>query len=422
MHNYYTDQVIIIDIILFALSVFLSLLIILYIFLRNRAEKKYRHRLWEIKKNVYALAVSGAKLSGKTYPPFASNVMPRDLLDVEMNRARDSVFFNAAEQEIFRECFAMPDKIKRVESAALRGRDKWQRIEAILCLGYLGDKSALNIFKKTVFDKDEDVSYFTLMALGQVKTVDSARVLVDFFKKKRTARYKVVSVLEKFPSEITEEVMPLAKEKDPDVRFWALKLLARLGCRRRIKDIEKLTRDPVDKVRAAACECLGESGEKESASYIESCLADDSWLVRASAVKALSDLLKGASIERVMPLINDASLSVIKSVKNAMVANMESALPYLKNILQGQDELAKKVSIETLGISGYMGRLLRDLLGSDDARKKESRAVLEGIVHSHIHDGLVGAISTFQSSERQKILDEIRGIDETLAAEIKSKI
>ncbi|MCX5679059.1 MAG: HEAT repeat domain-containing protein, partial [Candidatus Omnitrophica bacterium] len=293
------------------------------------------------------LILSGTKLSANICAPFAGDSTPQQFLDVETNR--DSVFFNKNEQEAFRSCFKDPEKIKKIEKTAYKSFNKWRRIEAMLTLSYLDNKNAPAIFEISLQSKDDDIRYFSVIALGEMKSDSSARILVDLIRKDGFSRRKIVSVLESFPPEVTASyTIPLLKDNRPDVRFWALKLLSRLDPGKYLSVISMLVKDPSDEVRSAACECLGNTGKTGAAEALYSSLKDDSWVVRSAAVKALSNLLGNACLPKVTKLIKDNSLSVIYSVKEAMVAHIEAAIPYIERIMETDDKMAKIMCVEAL--------------------------------------------------------------------------
>lgn len=347
MHTYFTSQIIVIDAFL-ALSVAgLAILIIVYVAIMEGSARIRNNGLVNIKKNVYKFLLSGTKFSDNTCAPFAGNSTPQQILDVAMNR--DTVFFNKREQDAFRACYKVPEKLKIIESKALKARNKWRRIEALLSLSYLNDDNAPAIFNTAVKSKDEDIRYFSLIALAQMRNGQSAKILTGLLKNNNFSRRKIVSILENFPPDITSNyTIPLLKDRDKDVRFWALKLLSRLEPGKHLSLISALFRDHSEDVRSAVCECLGNSKDKAAADTLSLALKDGSWLVRSSAVKAFSQLLGSDSIPKVIGLLGDSSLSVLSAVKDVLAAHIDTAMPYIEKITAGDDRMAKLVCIEAI--------------------------------------------------------------------------
>ena len=306
--------------------------------------------LLNIKRNVYELALSEEK--DRTCLPVATKATPQQFLDVETNRNR-TVFFNSAEQEVFKRCFFSPSRLAKLGKTALKAGNKWRRIEALLALGYAQAESAVKILKSTILNKDGDISYFSIISLGQLKTPEAAKILLDFVKKSSFGRYKIASILESFPPEITGGVIELTKSHDPQLRAWAVNLLYKFKPVYYHKEIEALTKDESDDVRAAACRCLGKLAISSAKSALSKCLKDASWLVRSNAVIALSDAFGAECVGDIIGLINDGSISVIDSVKEVMSRHIEISLPYIEQILKQEDGFAKRTVSEALDKAGY---------------------------------------------------------------------
>lgn len=421
MYNYHTNVVWTIDIVLMAALVSISMAIIAYIMMKDYIANKRNRALLSIKKDVYELVLSGKPVSDKTCPAFIDATTLQQFLDVTTNRNREAIFFNESEQKAFRECFLSPEKISEMEKTAKKSRNKWKRIEAIAGLGYAGVSEAADIIRGSLYDKDEDVSYFSLLALGQIKTASSAKALIDFFKKNVHGRYKIASILESFPPSVVGEVAVLIDDPSPVIRAWGLKILSGFNPEGYIKKIESLTEDKHEEVRAAACECLGELKPDDVRSILVGCLKDDSWMVRSSGVRALSNAFGAPCIPDIMPLIKDNSLSVIDSVKTALAEHIETALPYIEKIFEEDDELAKKVSVEALGSGGYITEVFKNIVSGDSKKRAHATKFLQSMIRAHAHFGVEASLKHFDKDDRKKIFEVIESTDKAFAEHIDNK-
>ena len=351
MFNYHTDLVIGIDCALLMAYFVFALLLIMYVIIRDRHSRKRIERLLNIKNNLSRLFLSGDNAGLIT--PSITNATPSDFLDIETNRQKYNVFFNESEQQVFKEHFITADKIKTLESLAKGAGNKWLKVEAIVALGYTQDDSAPDILEKLLYDKDEDISYLSALAIGQISTMKSVSILMRFLKERPFLRRKIASILESLTLNITDEVIKFADDTDTDVRAWAIKLLSRSVSKEYIKKVEEKTEDPSPEVRAAACASLAKLNDKNCRKALVGLLKDDIWFVKMHAVRALSKIFGGEALPEIMRLINDGSLLVLESVKEAMVDNIDAALPYMNEILAGRDELAKKICKEAMELSGF---------------------------------------------------------------------
>jgi hypothetical protein len=176
-------------------------------------------------------------------------------------------------------------------------------------------------------------------------------------------------------------------------------------------EVKKLAEDNLAEVRAAACECIGMTGDDDDRKILVERLKDDSWLVRASAVKAISGLLGKGSVSIISGMIGDPSLSVIESVKRGLLSHIEEVMPYLERFLYEGDAIAKTVAVEILGESGKLASLLDTLVSGDSIGKPQAMRFLKGVIKSGVHTGLKDIVSQFEDEKRKKMLEIIVDVD-----------
>ncbi len=352
MQNYYPDLVWKIDKLLLLLLAFLVLSISIYILIQEFLLKIRGKNLLNLKNNIYELLLQ--KKGKSVCFTGIEKLTPKQYIDVVTNRSRWAVFFNEEEQEYFKRCFINQHNIVKIERLAKNSRNKWRRIEAMLALGFAEAPSALVILEKGLFSKDPDISYFSLLALGRIKTDLSLRILLAFLKKDTLRRQKVASILESFPPSAAEQIIKLTDEPEPELRFWAIKILLRFKPVKHIEKIKILCRDVDPNVRAAACECLGNIDGKEAQEQLIQHLKDESWIVRAQAARALSEAIGPGCVPYIVGLLSDNSLNVIEVVGDILMKNTKVALPYLEKLFTGDDDLAKRKATEIMVTSGFL--------------------------------------------------------------------
>jgi hypothetical protein len=412
MHNYYAEIVWAIDLVLIPIIALTCFVIFSCVLFMEHNWQKRRHSLLALKKNVYEMVLANNKEPGSAVCiPFISELTPQQYIDIETNRSIEAVFFNESEQKFFRSCFITPENINKLTDIVNKSRDKWKKIEAMLCLGYAQAESAIAILGGEVFSKDRDISYFSMISLGQIKTVESARILLDLLRKEPSGGYKIISLLEDFPKEITDDIVELTDYHDPIVQSWALTLLSKFVSKEHIKKLEKLTHNKSPEVRAAACDCLGNTETAEAGPALIACLRDDNWLVKNHAVYALSKTLKADAISHVIGLINDASWSVVDSVKDVMTRYIQASLPYIERFLANVEEVPKKYAVLALQNSGYLAKLLNDMVAGK-ASDPEVR-LLKSVVKSRLHAGLDAQLYKMDPDMRAKALDILMKMEGT---------
>lgn len=409
MYNYFTDIVVRSDLVLLVLAFFLIILILLYSLARINFENRRIKKLQAIKKDVYRLVLAEEEAS-KNDAFSAKYCSAQTFLDVAANRVKEGIFFNDAEQEIFKKLCLSETAIKKLLSTAAKSLHKWRRIEAMLALGYAGIAEALPILKKGLLNKDDDTAYFSAVSLSQIKNQESAKLLIEFLKKRPAYRYKIASFLGQFPQETASEIIRLVNDKDYLVRFWVPQIISNINDSSYISEIEKLTRDKHPEVRASACECLGVVGNESYVNSLRTCLKDEFWFVREAAIDSLERILGAGCIAMIVDLVKDNSWIVIDRVKKILAKDIETALPYLQNFISGEDELAKRISIEAIELAGYVKKLYEDLFAEDRA-KLRAVIILQNMIELNAK-GINLDLYDFSDAKRKQILNILKGIND----------
>lgn len=418
MQNYYPDLVWKIDKVLLIFLALLVLSTVIYIFVQELFSGIRRKRLLNIKKNIYELLL---KTQGKSaFFCGEGELTFKQFIDVMSNRFRWAAFFNEAEQENLRHFFINQDNMVKVERLARKSRNKWSRIEAMLALGFAGAPSAQVALEKGLFDKDPDISYFSLLALGRIKTDLSLRILLVFLKMNVLMRQKTASILEFFPPSAADRIIKLADDPDPELRFWALKILSRFKPVQYIEKIKVLSQEGDHNVRAAACECLGNIGGKEAQEILIKRLKDESWFVRVQAARGLSQAMGADCAQYIAPLLSDNSLNVVEAAGEILAKHSEASLPYLEKLLTGDDGLAKRKATEILATSGLIEKLVRGAL-KDNVSDSHQMELIAALIGTGAHYSIESAVLRLELPERLEMIGKIKSIDDGFARHLLGK-
>ena len=419
MYNYHADIIWGIDKILLGVTVLLAIFDILYVAFKEISESEATRKLAIIKRNLRDLARTGAEKVKNVCPVIMGKVTSQQFLEIA--RDKELTVSREFEKEL-RDCFMTSGRIGEIERVSQTSRNKWHRIQAIISLGYTNSPAAVEILKNSLVEKDEDVSYFSMLALGQLRDNSSAKILLDYLGSHRNSGNRIISLLDKFPSDIVSEALKATESGDPVVRFWAVKLISRFKSKSCLQRIEELTGDTSDDVRAAACECLGKIGSGEAKDTVVRCFSDKVWFVRMHAVRALSAILGKESIPEIVTLLKDKTWLVRDAVKKTMVHNIDAALPYLERLIHEGGDMLKKDCVEVLEDSGYLLILFKKLLSENAEAKNKAVNLLKEIMNSGAHLGLESALAGLGEETQKRILQIISDIDKALSEHIDKKI
>ena len=416
--NYHADLVWQIDLYLLILCIVLAMGVILCAALAEFWSDRKARRLERVRRNLLRFVLSDPEGAGRGKEG-AGRVTPLEFFEVLKNEKQ-----HVSEEitEKLRRYFADPDQFSRTVNMARRSRNKWRRIEALISLGYIGGETATGVLQNSLTDKDRDVAYFSVMALGKVKTPESARILLEAIGGRAFDGGRIISVLEDFPPFVSDEAALAMGHQDPLIRFWAVRLLMHFRPERLVRNIEKLAGDPSPQVRAAVCECLGKIGVSSSASVIRKQLHDPVWFVKRQAIKALSRLIGAECIPEISGFLADENIMVRDGVKKAMAHDIRASLSYIERGFQEGPLSLKKDYAEVVETSGYLTVIFSDLLFGEAPVKDRARLLLKGLLSSGAHVGIESLLSGFENESREAILREIAKIDGALAEHIRQKI
>ena len=260
MPNRFIEFISIVDIVLLWLLMLIASSIMILVMVKKRVERKRLYGLTTLVDTLRTIALLNPDTSKNTWPRLVSKTTFQQFFELTKNI--ETVLPHELEQRV-KDSFTA-ERIAAIEKQAKTSWRKWRKIEALLMLGYCNAPCAPAILKENITSRDEEVSYFSMVALGKIHTIESARVLLDFLTKHIFSGQKIVSILEKFPPGIVEEIIKKVDHSDPLVRYWALKLLIKFKPASHIERIIQRATDRSADVRSVSCECLGELGAPQA--------------------------------------------------------------------------------------------------------------------------------------------------------------
>ena len=420
MDGYYTQTIWHINYVLFVLSVVVSAMLVCYRLMKEKAEGRRRRRIQEIQNDLQSMVgLSADQAAMSRCVSLMKTIAPAELFEVVHNKATAPLVLS---KELSL-CVHSPERDELSEKIARRCRNKWQRIKALLVIGQLGSPNALEILSEALESKDADIAYFSLLALSQIKNAASASILFDAFRKRIASGYKVAAILEDFPEEEVEKLLPYLSDRDASVRAWALKIIGRRRvAARHLSEIVGLTGDHNADVRAAAYECLGNIGDFSVSATLEKGLKDSEWFVRLHALRALEKAGIENTLPSVVALLGDANWHIQEEAKNIVIKRPEGAMMCVEAFISGALPGAKAHCLEILQQTGCVIKILRDAMNEDGATHGKGMQLLKALLEAGAHFSLEEAMAELTQQEREKALQRIDALDAGKAAHIRMKL
>lgn len=418
-YAYFTQLIWTIDKAIFFITVTLAVFIIFYAITRTYCFEKTEQQLARIKKKIQVLALGGKEILLKTSPIILLKASPNQLFNIVKEDGK--VMPEQFRQSLQESLISSPQLIQ-VKKIAQKSRNVWKRIEAIYILSLISPDTALEILKTTIKNKNTDIRYFSLLALGEIKNNESAKLLLENLSNPSFSRHKILSLLENFPDNITEEVIKKIDDPNPLIRIWCIRLLSLFTKKQYLEKIIKLTYDKSAKVRAAASECLGKYGNPNARETLLKCLNDDVWFVKMHAARSLNMLFGKEYLKEISQLLTTKEWFLKETVKDILLQHFNDALPYIEQFMQSEDETMRQDCVEILESANYITMIFTDLLHHTSIFSVAQLRLLKAIVKIQAHLGIENALNTFGKIESGRILEIIGAFDPELKNHIENKM
>ena len=273
----------------------------------------------------------------------------------------------------------IPEKLRRLAS---RGT-KWHRVRAILLLGLLKDKQAIGLLRKLAVDKDIDIAFAAVSALGRYEDESNGRLLIGFLSSRyQIGGSRVASVLEGMPMDLSELLLATLHVGDASSQFWATTLLAKYPTAAVREALSKQLYSADANIRAAALDSLSKVGLPDMAETIMQRLDDPIWYVRAHAALACGQIgivEAGAKLiealgDPVWWVRHDSGYALELLLKKQRSQNDVSQIDIKEMLLttiHSDDKFARNMAAQILTNSGTLSELIeifsQDLEESKDA-------------------------------------------------------
>ena len=416
---YHTELVEKIDVALACATILSAFLITSYLFFIRISSGRKQHKLDRLTKNLGELTLAENKFMLDECVNLVRKASPFELFNI--SRQNNSLLRTKFSDE-FTICLTRAGKIEYAEKTASQCPNKWQRIEAIIIAASLHTPHILSILEQTVNDRDEDIAYFSMLALGEIQSADSVKLLVDLIRQRRFSGQKVAAVLEKFPPQIIPALIEHTADNNAQVRYWMLKVLTRFKPEGYTEQVLPFADDASDDIRAAACEFLGETTATQAVSVLTAKLDDRAWFVRLHAIRALEKITAADSLKHVFDVLDDKSWTIRNEAKNIAIKHITGSLPFIETLLKAGNDMQRHLCLEILDLSGYTRQIITRLGQGENARKEKDEVLFRSMVISGAFSGIVAAVKTMSDPEKDRIIDIVETIDQSKAQKIAQKL
>lgn len=230
----------------------------------------------------------------------------------------------------------------------------------------------------------QDAATRSLISIGGEVT---AWMVLPLLREEAFFRNTAMVILKEIGATAVHHLPPLLRDKDDDVRKFAIELISDAGGREYgDRLVERLTDDPNPNVRGAAAKALGDLGCREALPQLVAALKDMEW-VRFTVLEALCRLGDEEAVEPILGLLTDPSPATRRSAIETLGAigsprASEALLAHLGKA-DRDDRAIALVSLLRIGVplpgDGYPEELLGIFL-DDDEEWEDRVTALRGLV------------------------------------------
>ncbi len=188
---------------------------------------------------------------------------------------------------------------------AVRGKERWLRLNAIEALAQIGEPNLARRFEELLKAEKDDWVVATLASIiGRVGNRDQIPLMVECLKH-RDARVRANSV-ESLGTlagpECRDQLQPYLRDPNDRVRVNAAIVLWRLGDKEVTGILQELIRDSNKWVRASAAFALGEIADYDAVPALLAALADKEEVVYKNVLEALAKI---GDVRALIPLLEE---------------------------------------------------------------------------------------------------------------------
>ncbi|MBI5849247.1 MAG: HEAT repeat domain-containing protein [Nitrospirae bacterium] len=247
-----------------------------------------------------------------------------------------------------------------------------------------GDERAIYPLLRALRDENpgvQDVAMRSLIAIGGEVT---AYMVLPLLREDSYLRNTAIIMLREIGAPTVPLLYSLLKDKDDDVRKFALDLLIDINQDVDAARILPLLKDSNQNVRASAAKAVGVVMQQAGIPDLIEALKDDEWVV-FSVLEALSKIPDNAAVHAIVDLLESSSITLRFAAIEALgsIGSEAASAPLLKHFLRA-DEMEKREAVKSLvkiGVTPSMteiSAILADMLRNGDW--EERLVALKGIV------------------------------------------
>jgi HEAT repeat protein len=285
--------------------------------------------------------------------------------------------------------FNHPDVLTKI-AWALLDKDRWVRKEASDLIS--------NYFQTEAMDKFVD--HLVTLRKENNKKVEELLVCLH---KIGVILPQELSAVEIYDGDL---LIKNLKDKNPNVRVTAIKILKKLNYDGLAEKVQPLLNDENCNVRAAVIKTLKELNYEGLIEKILPLLNDENCNIRAAVIKTLKELNYEGLIEKILPLLNDKYPNVRMLAFNILEKSYEGSAEKILPLLDDKSNQVRVIAINTLKKLNYEGLVEKILPFLNDENSAVKETVIKMLKELN-YEGLAEKILPFLNDESSFVRETV---------------
>ena len=253
-----------------------------------------------------------------------------------------------------------------------------------------GDERAIYPLIQALRDENPGVQDAAIRSLVAIGGNVVAYMIIPLLREDSYLRNTAQLMLRDLGAIAVPMLYPLLKDKDDDIRKFALDMMGDIRDDVDIEKILPLTKDTNPNVRASAIRCIGLLGQSKAAAHVEKALDDEEW-VAFTALDTLGQIKAEGSVNAIVallghdsPAIRIAALETLGSIGSPLASGA-----LLNHILSSSEEEERSLAVKSLvkiGLTPSMGEVSDLLLNMmREASWDDKLIAIQGLVDLKEH-------------------------------------
>jgi HEAT repeat protein len=218
----------------------------------------------------------------------------------------------------------------------------FRRSHALRVLTRGGSPVALILLRSALLTGSPEVRGAIVAIAGEQRDPRADELLLDVLVAGRHPRSRTATELAPRAARLLPSLLALARDDDPEVRYWALMLLREAGDDARAKAAAvAAATDETGTVRSAAARLLGATRATDALHVLRALLADDVFFVRSHAARAAGEIGAEGLADDIAALLADESWWVRAAAKESLLMLDASGLRAAMGMLHHDDAFAR---------------------------------------------------------------------------------